>query len=103
MTQPITAKSPSEILEEFDRDEQRHNSLVYSGERSKHEREFLLSAMRSLLEHVVEALPEKLDAVTIGNWFGIENCKGSDILNTYNSAIDECISTIRKVQESLGE
>jgi hypothetical protein len=78
MTQPITPKSPSEILEEFDRDEQRHNSLVYSGERSKHEREFLLSAMRSLLEHVVEMMP-----------------KGE------NDDIELCVSAIRKVQSEI--
>lgn len=81
MTQPITAKSPSEILESLDD--------MYCEYDNQDDHRSLLS---SLIEYAIAQLPEP-------QMFGKEL---SIAILERNSTISDCIAALRKVQSEVG-
>ncbi len=110
MTQPITAKTPTEIVEEIQNKmfvKTKKGGFEYQSGDREPDMEVLLpwlaSSMRSLLEHVVEMLPKERHEVhkhymCSDSTISCDDARGED---SYNMALDDCISTIRKIQESI--
>lgn len=90
----IQAKTPVEIMEEFDR-LLRDNRKVYPNALTSNE-PWLRASMQSLLEHVVSEMPEK----KIHNSVDTSPMEIQESIS-YNNARSDCIAAIRKIQESI--
>ena len=101
MTQPITAKSPSEILEDFTDEERK----VWWWNADGNEKvDWLRSSLASLIEHAIEMMPKENGDVSFTAKENVTFNSATDVsmfYRGYQAALSDCIAALRKVQEEI--